>query len=70
MVVWGGLVAVWDGLGWFGVFWGGLECFNGPSPVVVFIVTFIPNSPPAATVLSVCGEFAFIHMHRTVGHAS
>ena len=33
-VVWCGLDVVWGwfvgGLGWFGVFWGGLGCFHGP----------------------------------------
>ena len=29
-MVWGGLMVVW----WrFGVSWGGLGCFNGPSPL-------------------------------------
>ena len=27
----GGLVWFYGGLEWFGVFWGGLGCFNGPT---------------------------------------
>ena len=35
----GGLSVVWDVLGWFGVFWGGLGCFYGPQARPVEVVS-------------------------------
>ena len=28
--VWCDIWQVWGGLGWFGMFWGGLGCIHGP----------------------------------------
>ena len=34
---------VWSGLGWFGVFWGGLGCFHGPDnpPTLCYVMVML-----------------------------